>query len=64
MSHQGAEHVESTLLAVPKVEVFRLPNQAATATDAEAWSEKSVWAGKLVVVQVRYYIRDPFPGGV
>ena len=41
---------ESMLLAVPKVEVFRIPQQA-TGHRSQEWGGKAVWSGKLAVVQ-------------
>jgi myosin heavy subunit len=42
---------ESTLLAVPKVEVFRIPQQS-RGHRGNDWGPKSVWNGKLVINQL------------
>ena len=50
---QGVNLDESTLLTVPRVEVFRVTSQSASsAVEDQSWSKICVWAGQLVVVQV------------
>jgi hypothetical protein len=49
-SDSPEEGIESNLLAVPVVHVYRISQQSRTTKSSE-WGANSVWSGKLVIVQ-------------